>query len=58
MATKFKRVTFAITPELETLMDKAKKTFYDHNLSDMIRKLILAGIEALNEKADANEKVQ
>ena len=46
MATDLKKMTFAVTPDIEQLMDEAKKTFYDRTQSEMIRTLIVAGLEA------------
>lgn len=55
MATALKRLTFVVTKEMEPLLANAKKNqFYDHTQSDMIRELVLAGLDALDEKA-ANE---
>lgn len=51
MATELRRMTFAITPDMEPVMDKAKKLFYDHTQSDMIRILIIAGLDAMKDKA-------
>lgn len=47
MATELKRMTFVVTPNMEELMDAAKKIFYDRTLSEMIRTLITAGLTAL-----------
>lgn len=46
MATELKRVTFAVTPDMEQLLDEAKKIFYDKTQSEMIRCLITAGLVA------------
>lgn len=50
MATELRRMTFAITSDMEPVMDKAKKLFYDHTQSDMIRTLIIAGLNAMEDK--------
>lgn len=56
MATELKRMTFAVTKEMEPLLDRAKKNlFYDKNQSDMIRELVMAGLNVVDEKA-AKEK--
>jgi len=54
MPTSLKRMTFTITPDMEPIMDRAKRKFYDHTQSDMIRTLIVA---ALNSLDMSNEKV-
>jgi Arc/MetJ-type ribon-helix-helix transcriptional regulator len=52
MATEMKRMTFAVTKEMEALLDRAKKNmFYDCNQSDMIREILTAGLEVMDEKA-------
>jgi hypothetical protein len=50
MATELKRMTFAVTPDMEKLMDEAKQMFYDRTQSDMIRTLVVAGLTALKEE--------
>lgn len=56
MATALTRLTFVVTKEMEPLLANAKKNqFYDRTQSDMIRELVLAGLDALDEKA-AKEK--
>lgn len=50
MATELKRMTFVVTPDMEPLMDKAKKLFYNRTQSEMIRTLIIAGLEAIDNK--------
>lgn len=50
MANKPKRVTYTATPDIELLMDKAKRIFYDYNQSEMIRILITAGLDTLKMK--------
>ena len=49
MATELKRMTFAVTPDIEELMDEAKRMFYDSTQSEMIRALIVAGLTSENE---------
>lgn len=52
MATEMKRITFAITEEMEPLLDRAKKNmFYDRNQSEMIREILMAGLEVMDEKS-------
>lgn len=47
MAAKLKRMTFAVAPDMEVLLDSAKKEmFCDRTQSDMIRELIAAGLRA------------
>jgi|GEM_PF-830201 len=57
MATEMKRLTFAVTKEMEALLNRAKKDiFYDKNQSDMIRELVMAGLNAMDKKeADKNK---
>lgn len=50
MATGLTRLTFVVTKDMEPLLAKAKKNlFYDRTQSDMIRELVMAGINALDE---------
>lgn len=55
MAAEHKRLTFVVTPELEPVMDKAKKLFYNHTQSDMIRTLIIAGLDSLDSDAQDDQ---
>ena len=55
MATKRRRMTFAVTPDMEELMDEAKKMFYDSARSEMIRKLGAAGLEARKAEKEAKQ---
>lgn len=56
MAVAFTKLTFVVTKEMELLLADAKKNqFYNCTPSDMIRKLMLAGLDAVDEKA-AKEK--
>jgi len=55
MATELKRMTFAITPDMEPIMDEAKRMFYDRTQSDMIRALVMAGLEALKSKKEGTK---
>ena len=51
MAATLKRLTFVVTKEMERLLAKAKEDrFDDRTQSDMIRKLLLAGLNAWEEK--------
>lgn len=53
MAIEQKRLTFAATPDVEVIMDRARQMFYDKNQSEVIRILILYGLKAIkNEKAE------
>jgi len=54
MPTNLKRMTFAVTPDMESLMDEAKRMFYDSTQSEMIRALIMAGLSTL--KTEQREK--
>ena len=55
VATELKRMTFAVTPDIEELMDEAKRMFYDSTQSEMIRALIVAGLTALKAEKKASE---
>lgn len=55
MATELKRMTFAVTPDIEELMDEAKRMFYDSTQSEMIRALIVAGLTTLKTEKKASE---
>ena len=55
MATALTRLTFVVTKEMEPRLDSAKKSrFYNRTQSDMILELVLAGLDALDEKAAAD----
>ena len=55
MATECKRMTFAVPPEMEEVMDEAKKMFYDRTRSEMIRTLIAAGLASLKSEKEQGE---
>ena len=56
MTTIFTKLTFPVTEEMETLLANAKKNlFSDRTQSEMIRELLLAGLDATDKKA-AKEK--
>ena len=44
-----KRMTFVATPDVEALMDEAKRIFYNKNQSEMIRTLLVAGLNAVED---------
>lgn len=51
MATTLTRLTFVVTKDIEPLLINAKKNqFYDRTRSDMIRELLLAGLDSLDKK--------
>lgn len=55
MAKESKRLTFVVTPEIESLLAKAKKEiFFDQTQSAMIRELLMAGLNAV-EHSSAGE---
>ena len=58
MAIEKRRVTIVVTPEMEQLLDDAKRIFYNRNQSDMIRSLITAGLMSVREKKEDNSVVQ
>ncbi len=48
MSTEIRRITFVVTPEIETSLNLIKKEkFYNQTQSDMIRELIRAGLKML-----------
>ena len=57
MATKLKRLTFAVPPDMEELMDEAKQMFYDSTQSEMIRTLIVLGLSTKKEEGKRSEKI-
>ena len=57
MPLEQKRLTFVVTPELEPVIDKAKKIFYNYTQSDMIRTLIIAGLDSLDNDEECQESV-
>ena len=51
MASKLKRLTFAVTPEMEPLLDGIKKEmFYNCSQSEMIRALVEEGCNAIKDE--------
>ena len=57
MATELKRMTFAITPDVEVRLDEMKrKMFYNCSRSEMVRKLLEAGADAIDKREETNEK--
>jgi hypothetical protein len=57
MASKLKRLTFVVTPEMEPLLDGIKKEmFYNCSQSEMIRILVEEGWNAI--KKDGNQHNQ
>ena len=55
MASKLKRLTFVVTPEMELLLDEIRKeTFYNRSQSEMIRTLIEEGWNAVKNKDRCN----
>lgn len=49
MATKYRRITFMVTPEIEKSLDAFKRRYYDRSFSEVIRMLLTAGIESIGE---------
>lgn len=57
MSTKLRRFTISITPEMEADLDKAKHdVYYRGTQNDMIRDLIIRGLNSLNQKEKDIEK--
>ena len=55
MASRLKRLTFVVTPEMEPLLDEIKREmFYNCSQSEMIRTLIEEGWNALKEENQRN----
>lgn len=51
------RLTFVATEEMKPLLARMKKEhFYDRTTSDMIRELVMAGLDALSDKAEKDEQ--
>jgi hypothetical protein len=47
MPTELRRITITITPEIESLMNEAKKQYYNKSQSEMVRNLIIAGYNSI-----------
>lgn len=57
MATDLKRFTISVTPDIETDLDRAKKEyFYKTTQNEMIRALIMKGLDVLKSEDRDNEK--
>lgn len=55
MATKLKRMTFAVTPDIEESLNSIKQElFYNRTQSDMLRELISAGVQKI--KAESQKE--
>ncbi len=52
MGTEKKRLSFALTPDVEEAVDRVRKEHYDKNKSEVIRTLILLGLNEAKEKND------
>lgn len=59
MASKHKRLTFVVTPEMEPLLDSIKKEmFYNCSQSEMIRTLVEEGWNAIHEEKERGAREQ
>ncbi len=59
MASKLKRLTFVVTPEMEPLLDGIKKEmFYNCSQSKMIRTLVEEGCNAIKDERQRNPTKQ
>lgn len=59
MASKLKRLTFVVTPEMEPLLDGIKKEkFYNCSQSEMIRTLVEEGWNAIKDGNQHNQTNQ
>lgn len=56
MATNFKRITFTVTPDIEKILDEAKKIFYNRSQSEMLRILIMEGLTSVKKLKKQNNK--
>ena len=55
MATDLRRFTISITPTMETDLDRAKKEcYYKSTQNEMIRDLIIRGLETLDLEQEDN----
>lgn len=53
MATGSKKLTFAITPDMEAPLDSIKREFFHNSTqSEMMRELISAGVRAMKEEKE------
>ena len=53
MATKLKRFTISVTPKMEVGLDAVKKEyFYNTTQTEMIRQLIMRGLDSLMNDSD------
>lgn len=56
MATDMRRFTISITPNMDMELDKAKqKIYYKDTQNDMIRDLIMRGLQSLEAEKAAKE---
>lgn len=56
MATNMRRFTISITPNMDMELDKAKqKIYYKDTRNDMIRDLIMRGLQSLEAEKAAKE---
>ncbi|MDF2844775.1 MAG: hypothetical protein K0R00_3201 [Herbinix sp.] len=54
MATDLKRFTISVTPEIEAKLDLAKKEyFYKNTQNEMIRSLIVKGLNSLKNNSES-----
>jgi len=54
MKSELKRITFALTPDMEPVMEEASKMLEHRSRSDLIRSLIATGLETV--KSNKTEK--
>lgn len=56
MATNMRRFTVSITPSMDMELDEAKKeNYYKNTQSDMIRDLIMRGLQDLKTEKEAKK---
>jgi len=56
MATNMRRFTISVTPDMNMELDEAKKeTYYKSTQNDMIRDLIMRGLQNLKSEKAAKE---
>ena len=59
MASSLTRLTFTVTKEMESELNRFKKEkFYNKNNSEMIRTLVSAGMRAIDESQEAGKEAE
>jgi len=59
MSANLKKISVTLTPEIECRLDKTQKElFCNRDQSDMIRAVIEAGLDSLDQESEQPEEVQ